>query len=314
MKKQIWFYLIVLCFLCNGVAATMRQAVTYDQSPGRFGDNLLSYIHAKWISYKHNIPLLYKPFVYSDCLALHNIEQWYTNELRSTFGHVVGLGKKRGVERTDPPSTLYYVPYFPESKYELKNGVSFSGSAWDSFEVDWSDEGFIEELRSVIAPIQQVARMYLPAERITVALHMRKGGTHDTPETLLAFPLKFLPDEFYIEQIRCLYGLLGESPLYVHLFTDDHDPGAIVKKFKRQLESLDITWGCRERENSETSNVIEDFFTLAQFECLIHSESNFSLIMNKMGNYMVTIYPDSFGREKGRIIYDSVNVQINMKG
>jgi hypothetical protein len=302
---------MAICLFFELSVEGIQKAVTYEQSPGRFGDNLLSYIHAKWISYKYAIPLLYKPFVYSDRLVMHTGEPWYTNALQKTFSRCIILGKNRSVKLTDSSSTLYLVPYFPESKSERNNGVSFTGGAWDYFEVDWDDQGFIAELRKMIVPIQPIKRMVLPAGRITVAIHARKGGIHDTPETLPIFPLKFLPDEFYIAQIKRLYDLLDKRPLYVHIFTDDHAPAVIMRKFQQSLKDLDIMWGCREHGNSETANVIEDFFAMDQFDCLIHSESNFSFIMNKINNYMISIYPDSFHREGESIIYDTTNVQVN---
>ncbi|NDD58753.1 MAG: hypothetical protein EBZ47_05820 [Chlamydiae bacterium] len=46
---------------------------------GRFGDRLIAYMHAKWLSYKYNIPMLYIPFAYSDDLILDDIELQYRN-------------------------------------------------------------------------------------------------------------------------------------------------------------------------------------------------------------------------------------------
>ena len=43
-----------------------EEVITYELSDGRFGDNLLSYLHAKWISHEKKIPLLYKPFTFSN--------------------------------------------------------------------------------------------------------------------------------------------------------------------------------------------------------------------------------------------------------
>ncbi len=306
MKKLFWLFVVVFRLFFNPSEEGISQAVTYEQSPGRFGDNLISYIHAKWISYKYDIPLLYNPFVYSDSLVLHVCDRQYTYSELSAFSNIVTLGKNKGVAQSDSPYTLYLVPYFPESKFERENGVSFSGGTWDYFEVDWDDEEFIHELRRVISPIQSVCKMSLPSNCISVAVHIRRGGNHDTPETLPGFPLKFLPEEFYIEQLRRLYLLLGKKPLYVHIFTDDNRPEKIKKHFQKQLDDLDIQFSCRSHGNSDTAHVIEDFFALSQFDCLIHSESNFSFIMSKINDYMVSIYPDSFHREDGRIVYDNV--------
>ena len=293
------------------ITAVVRHAVTYEHSPGRFGDNLLSYIHAKWISYKYNIPLLYKPFIYSDQLILHEQEVLYSDSARKQFDKIVILGKHVYVNPQDRSFILYMAPYFPSSKWELENAVSFAGGRWDFFEVDWQEKGFIEELQKVIAPRYSMPSMHLPTDCITVAVHVRRGGNHDTPDVPPLFPLKFLPDKFYIAQLRELYVLLNRKPLYVYIFTDDTDPEKLVETFKQHLQHLNIQFDCRKHGNADTMNVVEDFFALQKFDCLIHSESNFSFIMSKIGDYMVSIYPDSFHKKKGQVIYDHINATVN---
>jgi len=287
----------------------LHAAVTYEYGPGRFGDNLLSYIHAKWLAYKLNLPLLYKPFMYSELLMIHEREYLYTNTIELNFGTIINAGKILP-NAINKKSVLYLVPYFPESKWELTGCLNFVGEPWDYFSVDWNDKGFIKELKKVIQPKIPIKPMHLPKNRISVAVHVRRGGNHDTPETIPAFPLKFLPDEFYIEHIKKLYFLCKEKPLYVFIFTDDNNPPDIVNRFHKHLKELDIQFNCRKQGNSDTNNVLEDFFALAQFDCLIHSESNFSLIMSKMNHYQVSIYPDSFYKKDGKIIYDHVNYNL----
>ena len=68
--------------------------VTYTFSGGRFGDNLLAYIHAKWIAYRYHIPLLYKPFDCSDQLVLHNLEELYNERKASQFRNQIHLGER----------------------------------------------------------------------------------------------------------------------------------------------------------------------------------------------------------------------------
>ena len=46
--------------------------VTYSLDAGRFGDQLINYMKALWVSCKYDIPLIYHPFSYSDLLELSN--------------------------------------------------------------------------------------------------------------------------------------------------------------------------------------------------------------------------------------------------
>ena len=52
---------------------------------GRFGDKIIYYVTAKWISFKFNIPLLFKPFRYSSMLRLGREEKKYSKEIVKTI-------------------------------------------------------------------------------------------------------------------------------------------------------------------------------------------------------------------------------------
>jgi len=288
-----------------------EQAVTYEVTSGRFGDNLLSYAHAKWIAYKYNLPFLYKPFIYSDRLVLHGQESLYTDEKKESFKNIISLHNEHIIKQLAGLSALLVVPYFPESKWELKTGISFSGGAWHHFRVDWSDNGFIQALKEIVIPCEPFRSMSLPEDRITVAVHVRRGGNYDASGTISGFPLKFLNDDFFISQISNLYNCFNQQPLYVYIFTDDNCPAQIMDKFKMSFIGCDLQFDCRQQGNCDTANVLEDFFALQKFDCLIHSESNFSWLAARLGRHLVSIYPDSFCKINDGIIYDNINVLIN---
>ncbi len=75
------------------------SAIAYGLNAKRFGDKLISYCHAKWISYKHNIPLLYRPFTRSDKLILHTKYALYDE---SKFDQIVKF-RSRGQKQNDLP-------------------------------------------------------------------------------------------------------------------------------------------------------------------------------------------------------------------
>lgn len=277
-------------------------AVTYEQSPGRFGDNLLCYMHAKWISYKYNIPLLYKPFIYSDQLELHKHEYRYSKEAEKEFKKKVWVTREALIDIAQD-SVLYTIPYFPESEWELKHGTSFTGKKWHYLKVDWNNPAFINQLRALIQPISPMPKLQLPADRITVAVHMRKGGTFDKQDAINAFPLKFPQEEFYAEQIKKIYELINGKPLYVYLFTDDTNPQRLIHNLHQRCRGLDIVFDCKKSGNSDKVNVLEDFFALAQFDCLIRPESNYSIIMGLLTDYKIHIFPKDFTKNRGKIMY-----------
>ena len=70
MVKKYTYTLVMLSML-----TVYPAAVTYDFSGGRLGDNLISFSHVLWASYKYEVPLLYRSFKYSDMLRLHELHK-----------------------------------------------------------------------------------------------------------------------------------------------------------------------------------------------------------------------------------------------
>jgi hypothetical protein len=288
------------------------SAVTYTFSGGRFGDCLLSYCHAKWIAYTHKIPLLYKPFDYSDQLMLHLLETPYSKELEEQFEKVVTYCEADG--KIDPQSGyLYIIPFFPESIFN-RNDEIFPFL----FSVDWEDPIFKALLQQMICPINQLPMPMLMQESLTVAVHVRKGTGWDipnyriTPEQLTAsHPLRFAPDSFYIEQLKKIVRLFPEGKIYVYLFTDHDNPGQLADKYAQAVHCDRMIMAYRTDKNNEFINVLDDFFALTRFDCLIRADSNFSLIASKLGNYRVQISPwhGIVDGEETRI--DEINFEID---
>jgi hypothetical protein len=123
---------------------------------------------------------------------------------------------------------------------------------------------------------------------------MRLGGGFDTSDTLRQAPLKLPPMSFYKDQIRHIYDLLKQQPLYVHIFTDDKDPVKLMQECQEFTKDLNIEYGCRTDSNTHDSNVIKDFFEMTKFDCLIRPESNFSIVAAKISDFMIEISPTHF--------------------
>ncbi|MCA9375043.1 hypothetical protein KC622_01790, partial [Candidatus Dojkabacteria bacterium] len=105
------------------------------------------------------------------------------------------------------------------------------------------------------------------------------------------FPNKFPPQEFYVEQIKRLFMLLGSKPLYVHIFTDCKEPEALIEELKVQVNEPSIEFGFRKSSRRSENGVIEDFFNLARFEYIIRPQSEFSYMADKIADWKILIYP-----------------------
>ncbi len=110
--------------------------------------------------------------------------------------------------------------------------------------------------------------------------------------------------------MKKLVKLFYPTPLYVHLFTDHDNPAELIEKFKQEVPFEYITYGYRTTSNNEFINVLEDFFAITEFDCLIRADSNFSIIASKLGTYKIVIFPWHGRIENGITTIDEVNVEI----
>ncbi len=282
--KQLSVYICMtnFIFFTSSLSVTFRHcvqlsdlsAVTYDFNGGRFGDNLHSYCKAKWLSYKYDIPVLYQPFKYSDQLMLHKHEIKWRRSLSDHFDQIVKLPLHDRFS-INPFDSILYIS-------QWKTKVS----------IDWNDQEFIMQLKKMIAPRYKIAEISIPPDCVSVAVHVRTGGDYKADNIMRSgMPLRFAPDHFYVDQIERIAQMFEGERLYVYIFTDDSYPEKIVKKFSDAVCNDRIVWGYRQTKNRYNANVLDDFFSIMKFDCLIRSGSNFSRFAQYLGNYQVTIYP-----------------------
>lgn len=285
MRKVLFLSLWMVAAISNLDAS----AVTYDRGGGRFGDQCLGYLHAKWISYYYGIPFFYRPFPYSDLLALHTLERPYEESDNVNYDMIIQPEYGQNIDFDPNISALYIIPYFPEPQWERT-----PENRWYYFAVDWNDSGFKKKIKKLFKSVDFKPKIKLPKRRISVAVHVRLGGGFDDEGTRKRAPLKLPPLSYYKEQIKRIYELLNQKALYVHVFTDDQDPQSIMKIFQKHTKGLDIKYGCRLSDNSCDQNVLEDFFEMTRFECLIRPDSNYSIVASKISDFKIVISPLHF--------------------
>lgn len=267
---------------------TAAHAITYHFSGGRLGDNLLCYFHARWIAYKYHLSMHYIPFPFSDLFELDTLDPKGKME-----DSAVLLNDETKLVSIQTP-TLFAVPYFSECSFEFGEAApdEFTKPPSSPFEVDWEDLGFRNEMLKYLTPKKPIETLKLPEDCITVGVHVRRGvkqkGGADSRTARRAFPLKFPPDSYYIEELRRLATIFEGKKLYVFLFTDSLNPEAILEKYQAALNSPLIEFATHK---SDDANLLEDFFSIAQFDCLILCQSNFSFIPSKLQDHALIITP-----------------------
>ena len=270
---------------------TPSSAITWEANGGRFGDNLMSYARAKWLSYLYKIPLLYVPFDYSDQLIMHEEETVYMPESAKSFSEINYLPLKMAFTINPHNNTLYI-------------------NQWSTtVEVNWHNKAFIDDLKKNISPRHPIKKMPIPKGCISVAVHVRKGGSFDNQKERDRCPLRFVSDEFFIDQIARIADMFPNQRLYIYIFTDDQNPKDLKKKFKKALKNPLLTFDYQRAKNNHYSNVLEDFFAMMNFHCIIRPKSHFSLFAQRLGNSKIAIYPQSIHRtSNGKLTIGTINI------
>lgn len=290
---------VLICFSC----LLQGAAITYEFSGGRFGDNLLSYLHAKYISHKHKIPLLYKPFKYSSELILDAKELRYL-DMRYFYPKEFRLNNR--FPAPFPSDFLFVCPYFPEVKWELNRGSYFI------FSIDWKDPSFRKIANEMVSVKQPLSLIQPPPECISIAVHMREGGGVDDESIKILNPLKVPPITFYIDALKRVLEIFPNQMIYCHVFTDALDPLLWINKIEEALPSdAPITFHYREKSNCPDNNVLLDFFSLFNFDVLIRAESNFSIVPCLIHDFALVLYPKNFSIRDKTAKIDQIEIDIN---
>lgn len=284
--------------------------ITYGLSGSRFGDGLVSYMHAKWLSYKYDIPVLYTPFPQSEYLLLAKKEMSPEQRPHSSFKEIVHLTSKKNIERfinhKKEKGILYIIPYYSEYEGECNNAFFKQ-----FFTVEWRDKKFYNLLREHVASDNIHPQPVRHSNLVNVALHLRTGRGFDKLAKPgddfkkaikgeknfcnVYFPLKLPALNFYSNALHQLCILLKHRPIHVHIFTDDPHPEEVIKALKNQIAhkysgKLEFTF---DHTSQNDLDILKDFFTMTHFDCLIRPASNFSFCAAKISDFLIEISPKS---------------------
>lgn len=252
-----------------------ETAITYGLSGGRLGDNLCAYITGRWVAYKNNLPFFNQTFAFSDELALT------TEETELTRLH--SFKKRMNAKKAEDIAAIAAIPKNNSTLVTIPFGADIIP--------DWKDAAFKKIIQAAIKPKQPVELHPLPEDRIAIALHVRTGGGFDSAHVRKIMPTKFPPDSFYLDGLMQMTKQHPGKKFYVRLFTDDVDPKAVAERFKAPLKDLDVRWDFRDSGNHHKANVLEDFFNIAQFPCLIRPDSSFSQAAQRIGQTQMAYAP-----------------------
>lgn len=266
------------------------SSITYEFSGGRLGDNLLIYINALYLSHKYQIPLIYEEFQYSNFLNLHKINQ---NEKNKNF---------KNFRITNENFSSF------ENLVRTSNDLNFILPFGVDAKIDLNDAYFLNLLKEHIKPIVSLKMIIPPKDTINIAVHVRDGGNFDKPGWHLIHPMKCPDISFYIDAIKEILNSFKEQNIYCYIFTDAINPKAIKDKIcsalrayeRLQIESRD---GC-----TNYINVLEDFFSMSNFNILIRPFSAFSIAASYLHKFEIICEPKSYIIVDNKVLIPEINL------
>jgi len=321
MKLKVLIKLTLFLFCYSAFGFQGRSYVTYQLPLGRLGDKLVSYIHAKWLAYKFGLKMLYRPFEYSDKLMLSKIDEPFGRINRSYYGYIRPY-KGSKPNYYNKSNVLFEICYFPECQEEL-----IEPHPYYHFSVNYKDPEFKALLQKAISPIVELDTIKPPKDCISLAVQVRRNsGGFDYPlsfevieklgylpegkYTDFIYPLKHPSDDYYIEQIKKASEFFNHQQMYLFIFTDDPKPALIVEKYRELLKDYNnIKFDYRKSDNGHQFNVLEDLFSITNFDAFIRPASNLGFVASIIGNFKLVISPKTHKKEGNKIIIDSVDFQ-----
>ena len=299
VKKKYIFVLLLLGFTCYG-----NPSITYSINTGRLGDHIITYLKCRRAAQIHNLNFIPKAFEHSEHFFI-------------------------SIRTPNLPYKRIRIRSEAEIKHHLNTDILLISDIF--FNIDLLDAIKDPEYKAMIQKIFLIkpeVKITIPDGYTSVAVHVRKGSSNDPP--LLAdqdvkhrrrvyaehhWPLKFPPNQYYIDQLRHLITLLQNKKLFIYIFTDHKDPAHLKHLFEETLKEYNnLKFACRNQSISYQGTIVDDLVSMAQFDCLIRSESNFSKVAHFIGNNKLVIYPVSFHWQGKNMLIDKVIIFDSYKG
>lgn len=314
MKKVMWSASSVMlgAFLSLSASSTPEHRIV-PLGLGRLGDQIVAYCKAKYYSMKYDIPLVLPEIEHASNFYFYTQEE-HQDKMR--FGRRI-LIKTEADFTQDRRRTLFTVHMFTPLSPEVAFGESdfFTEEIYDKM-IQCPD--FAAEIRRMLQPVGERILDPIPDNVISVAVHIRKGSGGDQPlhskqmytsddtehactgvsvhssqAADVGFPLKFPPEQYYIDQINELAQMLPNHVLYIRVFSDDPAPHELMARLKAHC-MYDNCIFLFSNPGAWRDKIIDDLFAMTTCDCLIRSCSHFAGMAQIIGEHKLIISPASF--------------------
>ena len=321
MKKRA--FVLILSLLLNSCMLNAHHAISYKLNGGRLGDCIYSFCLAKWLAYKYETKFYYVPFEHADAFSLGLYEEQLTQTIEKTFKKTVLIRTEEALAyqlKKTKKKTLFYIDFLAtiDAPQDIKEAdplmENIVATNW-LFLFMKQHQAFDAEIKRDLEFRQRPQDITLPDGMISVAVHVRKGGGFDRPLTSCQYahdqksecirecqlstdaidrilPLKFPPEQYYVDQIIKVSDMLNNQPIFACIFTDDPEPERLIERFKQRINRPNILFASAHNgHNVFQHNVLDDVYQMSRFDCLIKTDSHFAWIAQLIGAHKICVYP-----------------------
>ncbi|MGB8468299.1 MAG: hypothetical protein WCE21_04800 [Candidatus Babeliales bacterium] len=308
---------VCVYILCLSMAQQIQPAsITMREGGGcdRLGDHLVLLLKTLWLSYKYQIPFVCKPFKGSHYFTIH--EQMVQRKKKTSYKHTIHCLKEATIASTRAHDYAYGVDF---------NCIVHAPSI-NRFQLF---RAYAQELLQPVVPVPLLKR----DDAIAIAVHIRKGSGADTgllsiqqfpskptvlhisneplviqepnytnaqvpqrhsPHMDINFPLRFAPEQYYIDQIKCVAHLFPDQLLDLFIFTDAAEPHALLERIRANVDDNRMQWYVQEQSSDGQWAVVRDLFLMAQCDCLIRARSHLAHVAEFLGNHQLVLFPRAY--------------------
>lgn len=319
-KKII--YALIVCI--TSITIYSKNHLTFEPwKHGRLGDQIWNICKSLMLADKYSLPFIMKPFNESEHFPIHR-----TIDNAQSENNIVRISHETDIETNLEKDVLFLSHFYTKPKTVLYNYCL-------------ENKEFQKKLTALFTP-NIITNINLPNNKITVGMHIRKGSNTDTATSSLQeyyvheneisytvdskeipvasaaqqtssnamdkrYPIKFPPNQYYIEALKKFSELVHHQPLYVHVFTDSKNPEELLEQLKT-VNLSNVEWHIRNNKEKHNNTLISDFAQMTKFNCLIRPDSSFSKVIQLIGNYTTIIYPIHGTWYDNKLLIDTVGI------
>ncbi|MGB8468140.1 MAG: hypothetical protein WCE21_03970 [Candidatus Babeliales bacterium] len=335
--KKIFLIILLAVMSTDYVCAELPSyAITNIEANwcDRLGDKLVWYLKAKWIAYKYQLPFLLTPFEGADYFTFYEHEQKLSIEERRNFKKIFRILEER--THTFSPRTGYL--------HGIDFGCKINPIKKENF------EQFRTMMKPLLMPANgELPQLHKRDGVVSIAVQMRKGSGPDkglisqqyfsnkkqkiffeaephivqepneTNEATYrqvkggcdgAWPLRFVPNQYYVDQLILLGKAFPNQPLDIFIFTDFANPAQISAEIEDRVNNPHMTFHYQYDHSVVGYTVARDLFLMAQCDCLIRPRSHLSHLAEFIGDHEIVIFPRNYRWNGGKLFITEVSIKL----